>query len=262
MDFSGSCLNSTPRKEHIVVSLTSYPARFPTLHLCIKSILAQTVKADRVVLYLDETVQDAEIPFDVQELTAYGLEIIKIPYDMRSHKKYFFAMQSFPDSVIITCDDDVMYRKTMIGHLLESYRKHPESVSALRVHLITKDSQGKTGPYASWKKEFKGMTQPSRALCAVGVGGILYPPHILPAGCFDKESIKSLCYKADDIWLKFMELKSDVPVVWKRTFHVYPVEIAEQRDTGLHLENVNKNQNDMYIENMEKYTKIRLADYC
>mgnify|MGYP000967982651 CR=1 FL=1 len=261
MNPDANCLNTTERKENIVISLTSYPARFSTLDLCIKSIFNQSVKADKIVLYLDDFVLDDEVPRKVKALCKNGLTIKKIPYDLRSHTKYFFAMQEYPDSIIITFDDDVIYRKNTVAYLLNSYLKYPKYISAMRVHKITCSKNGAATPYENWKKEYKKITVPSFLLCATGVGGVLYPPHVLPKDAFDIEAIKKYCYKADDIWLKFMELKNAVPVVWKKTRHVHPVEIALHRDTGLNLENVNKNQNDTYINNMEHFTGIRLSDW-
>ena len=197
--FSGSCLNTTPRSEHVVVSLTSYPARFNTLHLCIKSILNQSVKPDKIVLYLDDFVLDAEIPAPLRELEKNGLLIRKIPYDLRSHKKYFFALQEFSGSLVITFDDDVMYRRNTIKHLVQSYKRYPYAVSALRVHKITKGKDSGTNPYRLWRKEYTKETKPSFLLCAVGVGGVLYPPHILPEETFSVPDIKNICGKADDI---------------------------------------------------------------
>lgn len=261
MNPNDNCLNTSERRENIVISLTSYPARFNTLDLCIKSIFNQSVKADKIVLYLDDFVLDSEIPSKIKELCKNGLTIKKIPHNLRSHKKYFFAMHEYTDSIIITFDDDVIYRKNTVKHLLNSYFKYPKCISAMRVHKITYSKNGAAEPYEKWKKEYRKITSPSFLLCATGVGGVLYPPHILPKDTFDTEAIKKHCYKADDIWLKFMELKSAVPVVWKKTRHVHPVEIALHRDTGLNLENVNKNQNDKYIKDMENFTGIHLDDW-
>lgn len=255
----GICLNTEPRAEHVVASLTSYPARFGTLHLCIKSILNQSVKADKVILWLDDFVRDEEIPASVTALKANGLEIKKIPYDLKPHKKYFFAMQEFPDFCVITFDDDSMYRKNSIKKLLLSYRAFPNAVSALRVRKII-EKKGRTATYAEWRHARRGDVLPSFSLVATGVGGILYPPHILPESTFDVDAIKRYCHRADDIWLKFMELKNNVPVVWKKTWHEHPVTISIHRDSGLNIENVAQNRNDAYIKAMESYTGISLAE--
>ena len=45
-------LNTEPRSHELIVSLTSYPARINELYACVFSLLEQSVKADRVILYL------------------------------------------------------------------------------------------------------------------------------------------------------------------------------------------------------------------
>lgn len=259
---SEKCIAARYRNIPLVISLTSYPARFSKLHLCIKSILLQSVKADRVILYLDDFVNDNEIPQKIKNLCNAGLEIKKIPNDLRCHKKYFFAMQEFPDSCIITFDDDVIYRRNTVKSLLHTHELYPKSVCALRVHKMVKKTDGNINSYNSWKHEYRKIRIPSLSLCSTGVGGVLYPPHLLPYETFNVEAIKKYCYKADDIWLKFMELKENIPVVWTPCLHEHPVEIAEWRDTGLNQTNVNKNENDNYIENMQKFTGIQLKNYC
>ena len=40
------------RQPRVIVSMTSYPGRIETVHLALQSILNQTQKADKVILYL------------------------------------------------------------------------------------------------------------------------------------------------------------------------------------------------------------------
>ena len=171
-------------------------------------------------------------------------------------------MQEFSESAVITFDDDVIYRRNTVKKLLDSYRKYPGAVSALRVHKMLKKSDGTIASYNSWIREYRKERKPSLSLCTTGVGGVLYPPHILPRETFDVNHIKSCCYNADDIWIKFMELKAGIPVAWAPCFHVHPVKIAAWRDTGLNLTNVNKNANDEYIDEMQKFTGIQLKNFC
>ena len=45
-----------------IVSLTSYPKRFRYLHLTVKSLLLQTVKPDKIILYLGDDARDVPLP--------------------------------------------------------------------------------------------------------------------------------------------------------------------------------------------------------
>ncbi len=245
----------------VVASLTSYPARFSTLHICLKSILNQSYPLKKVVLYLDDFINNEQIPQKILDLRKNGLEIRKIPYDLNCHKKYFFALREFQGDAVITFDDDVIYRRNDVKKLVRSYKRFPGAVNALRVHKIVQDKNSGTASYNLWEKEYTKIHTPDFSLCAVGVGGILYPPKIFPEEIFDVELIKKTCYKADDIYLKYMEDKYNIPVVYVKNSYNHPVDIAEQCDTGLSLKNVGQNINDEYIKLMASATGISLAQY-
>lgn len=253
------------RKEErgrIIVSLTSFPARFDTLDICIKSLFAQSVKPDKIVLYLGKDCDDAPLPSRLTELQQYGLEIKRGYADIRPHKKYFFAMQEYPEDIIITVDDDLMYDRNMIKSLMESYKKHPRMVSARRVHRIT-SAGGDLEPYDKFDKCWTKLTEPSHILLSTNGAGTLFPPHTLPDEAFDIDAIKRLCLDADDIWIKFMLIKKGVPVVWVKSNRSMPPEIPGTQKIALYYSNTDRDNsnNDRCIRNMEEHFNIHLADY-
>lgn len=253
--------SSSERSNPIVVSLTSYEPRFKTLHLCIKSLLNQSFSADKVILYLTKDIEISSLPKNLQMLQSKGLEIRNICENIKPHKKYFYAMQEFKDSIIVTADDDVIYPKNWLESLYDSYKMHPSCISARRVHKISRCLDGSAAPYNTWTLEYRGV-EPSMDLVGIGVGGVLYPPHIFDMNkeYFKKENIISNALNADDIWLKFMELEENVPVVWVpcKTPHPYKIDDPALAQTGLENENRLNNQNDIYIKNCEKFFKKKL----
>jgi len=199
----------------IIVSLTSYPARIQFVSKVISSIFDQTVKADKILLWLAEEQfpnREEDLSEELLEQTKKGLEI-RWCDDLKPHKKYYYTMQEFPDSIVITVDDDVIYNSKLIETLLISYIHYPFAVSAMRAHLIKFDENGKISPYCKWKREYKYFGIPSMALCATGVGGILYPPRVMHEELFNKNQIYKLCIYADDLWLKVMQILTNTPVV-------------------------------------------------
>jgi len=256
-------LNQVTRKHHIVVSLTSFPPRFDTLHLAIKSILDQSMKPDLIFLCLakDEAKDESELPASVLDLRKYGLQIFFADGNLKPHKKYFYAMKLYPNSLIITVDDDSMYDKNLVADLYASYTKHPTAISARRVHKIDRDKNGNVLPYNKWHYEYKKETPPSCDLLATGAGGILYPAGILPPEAFDTAKIKALCLNADDIWLKFMGLKNNTPVVWVKSRRAHPLTIRKTQKNALHKTNYHEGQNDTYIKKMQNHYKIDLGSY-
>ena len=251
-------LNTKPRDKKIIVSLTSYPARFQDLHLVIKSIFTQTVLPDQIILYLDEGVEDSQIPNSLKDLESYGLSIIVGGADIKPHKKYYYAMKDNPESIIITVDDDNMYRPDTIEKLMNSYRKYPEAVSCLRAHRIIFDNNQKLLPYMSWDLVCTDIINtPSLELLATGVGGVLYPPNCMNEELFNLDNIKNLCLGADDIWLKYMQLLSGTKVVAveRKKRLANPLPADTKGVSALAVGNVLQSANDRYIDNLEQYYK-------
>lgn len=246
----------------VIISLTSYPARLKSLHIVIRSLLKQRVTPEKIILYLGTDTKDSDIPSKLKKLTKYNFEIRTGYEDLKPHKKYFFAMQEFPNHSIITVDDDLIYDKNLVKDLLDCSKKNQNCVCARRVNLMTKNEAGELNPYSKWKWEYKEITEPSHSLIATGCGGILYPAHIFSKDCFDINAIKQNCLNTDDIWLKFMELKNNVQVVFSNNKVVHPLTLRHTQESGLLKTNTaGENRNDINIAKMEKYIGIKLKDY-
>ena len=256
-------LNERSSDHHIVVSLTSFPARFDTLHLAIKSILNQSMKPNVIFLCLakDEGKDKSTLPQSVLSLEKYGLQLFFADDNLKPHNKYFYAMKHYPNSLIINVDDDNIYDKNLVLNLYNSYLKYPNVISAKRVHKILKDENNILLPYSKWYYEYKKKTTPSFDLLATGVGGVLYPPGLLPPETFNAGKIRELCLNADDIWLKFMEIKNKIPVVWAKSRRVHPLSIKRAQKNTLQRNNYHGNLNDKYISDLQHYFGTNLASF-
>jgi len=241
----------------IIVSLTSYPARFPTLPICLKSILNQTLKPTKVILWLDKDVSLENIPQEILKLQKKGLEIRCGGEPLKPHKKYIHAMKEFRDACIVTVDDDVIYTRDMLASLYASYKKYPNCISARRVHKILYDINHKAVGYNSWDYDCKKDPGPSLQLLATGVGGVLYPPHIfdMDSEYFNPQNIMDNAWSVDDVWLKFVENSLNIPVAWVPNKQTHPFYITnkELAKTSLYIANVHNNRNDVAIEKCEQF---------
>lgn len=210
-------LNSPPvcqlekRKQKVIVSLTSFPKRLPTLHLVIESLLRQTVMPDKIILYLTQSqVPDiAGLPKKLKNLQKRGLEIVLCPDEIRSHTKYFYAMQQYPDDVIITVDDDLFYRSDLIEKHLKNMEKYPGCVIANWVKEIIPGKE----KYTEWPDK-SGTPSRSKNYLILGVSSVLYPSHALHPDAFHVENIRKLSLTADDVWLTAMLLKQGTEIVF------------------------------------------------
>lgn len=254
-------LNKEPREKEIIVSLTSYPARLNNLHYTVKSILCQSLRPDKLILYLGDDCIYENLPDSLRELERYGLQIFMKPGNLKPHKKYYYAIKENPEDIIITVDDDIYYEKDLIASLLDSYKRYPHAVSARRVHKMTKDEKGNLSGYNNWDGECESVIKPSMGLFAIGVGGVLYPPHCMPEELFNKAVFKDICMRNDDIWLKFMQILNNVPVVYVRGNYHQVMPVVTDNTSALSNTNIGGSQNDLLIKLVEKHFGISLADY-
>lgn len=232
------------RETRIILSLTSYHKRFETLDLCIKTLLLQTMKPDKIILYIAEG-DKKYLPEKVLKLQKHGLEIKYVKDDLQPHKKYYYAMKEFPNDIIITTDDDCLYSKFLVEELYRTYKKFPQAITAGRARDIKIES-GYFLSYDTWNVTKKSF-EPSLSLLATGVGGVLYPPHLLNLSELLNIDKINKYILVDDLWLKAVELIGSVPIVLcDSKVDRVRIELPGAAENGLAKGNVEMNQNDVY----------------
>ncbi|MEP5253965.1 MAG: hypothetical protein ABJQ39_02820 [Winogradskyella arenosi] len=247
--------------SELVVSLTSIPKRIHFVPLVVKSMLNQTYKPKKIVLWLGLELfpnKEADLPKALLDLKSHGL-LICFREDLKPHTKYFYAFKSYPEELIVTVDDDLFYPKDLLNRLMLTYKKYPHCVIAHRVRYIQVNKNAVL-PYRNWPINPKGMRNPSHKLLATGVGGVLYKPSLFTDDLLEKTSLKKLCLNADDIWLKAHEIKDTIPVVFTHYYFRPFIEIAKSQEQGLHNKNVFNHGNDIQITDTFSYFGISNTD--
>lgn len=215
MDKHKDCGVDRCAENNIVVSLTSYPPRIPSLHIGLFSLLAQTLKPQRVILWLAHEQfpgRDADLPEAVLKLQELGLEI-RWTHDIRSYKKLVPTLAEYADKIIVTADDDTFYPPDWLSSLYASYVQsgYRQMVCAHRVHHITFDDQGKILPYPQWLQHSQNTVPQSFLNFATGVGGILYPPSCLHPDVLREDVFMKLAPTGDDIFFWAMAVLQGSP---------------------------------------------------
>lgn len=244
-------------ESKILVSLTTYPARISSVWITIASLLQQTRKPCKIILWLaGEQFPDQRIPKKLSRLEKRGLEI-RFCDDLKPHKKYYYAMREYPDYYIITADDDILYPEDHIERLWQGHEKYPDAVICHWSHRIEFDDEGEFMPYDDWVDN--GEEPPAYTTLAVGCNGILYPPGVLPLEAFHRQKIIEQALYTDDLWLKCMEVLNG----WKtancnETILIY-FNLISTRKSGLWKINTgNRNNNDRIWRNlMELYPGVK-----
>ena len=253
---SPSLISNESEPSGAVVSLTSFGKRLDIVHLTILSLLRQSVRPDRIVLWLD--VEEGAVPDSLKKLEKYGLDIRYGCEDLKGHKKYFWALREFADLCVITVDDDVMYPADTVESLMAAHKRYPDAVVARRVNKMVV-ADGRLVPYADWEFEWHGCNEPRDDLLATGVGGVLYPPRCFGDRAFDLGPIAGTGLGNDDLWLKANEIIEGRKVAWVPCEHMHPHEIVADQDDGLSGFNVLCGGNDASIDAIERALGISFA---
>ncbi|GHU70243.1 glycosyl transferase [Clostridia bacterium] len=238
------------------MSTTTYPPRLKTVSLSLLSVFTQSIRPGKVILYLGKNVHEGNIPKSVFKYKKYGLEIIQLPDDMQSHKKYLYAIPAFPNNIVVTVDDDIIYSRKLIESLIDAYTEYPYCALGIRTHEITFDGNNQILPYKDWNWEQTTISKPSHKLMITTVGGALYPPNIFPKLAFDKALIKKLALNNDDLWLKFIEIHANIKVVNVNLIKGRNIDIPKKLDYTLSYDNVVKGGNDIILKALMEYFGI------
>jgi len=253
---SASAPSVSVLRREIIVSLTSFPPRMPTIAACIESLKHQTKQPNRILLWLSEDQfpgRDAELPAELCALADRQFEIRWVAGDLAPHKKYFYAMREFPDALVVTVDDDVRYDRDLIATLYQAHLEHPLSVVAGRSNLIRFRPNGVLRTYDSWGYEYQYLREMETfALLPTGIGGVLYPPGSVPAEAFDVSAIEATSLYADDLWLKVMTTANGYPV-WmpQRKFEYRNIDGSQ--GTALWRGNAFRDGNDLAIRSILEF---------
>jgi len=187
--------------DELIVSLTSHPPRFGTLAKTLRGLLAQSIAADRTVVWLTKE-HSKLLPPDVLELRDAGLTI-GICEDMRSYAKIIPALEQWPDAYIVTADDDLYYEPKWLEALVDGAVPGERVIVCRRV-MRPKSQPGKYVPYMDWDWDFITNEEVREDLFPTGVGGVLYPPHSLAPEVLDRAAFTKLAPTEDDMWLFWM----------------------------------------------------------
>jgi hypothetical protein len=183
----------------VIANLTTIEPRLGFVSVAIKSMLLQEEAPERVILWLDERLQ-GKVPAKLTRLTEQAPFEIRYRKDVGPHTKLVHALAEFPDQVLFTGDDDMMYHPTTLARLYHDHQDNPKDIICHACRRIRWDDEGHLLPYKQWRYEAPGEHHQDTLL--LGFGGVLYPPGSLPAEATNEMLFKQLAPKADDLWFK------------------------------------------------------------
>lgn len=205
-----SGISKNGHETELIASLTSFPARINTVHFTIRSLLMQTEKPDKVILWLAEEQfpgKENILPKQLLLLKKNGLSI-EWCSDIKSFKKLIPAVERYPDAIVVTADDDMYYSKNWLKVLYQEYLRDP---SCIQSHIVTEFTI-KDGKYYAYGRKHVDVPRESFLYKVVGCGGVLYPPHCFNSDITNKDIFMDICNTNDDIWFWLMGVLNGVKI--------------------------------------------------
>lgn len=235
----------------LIVSLTSYKPRFGNLHLTLKSLLLQKVAPNRLILWVAENERN-DLPQSVLELQDDGLDICFCE-DLLSYKKIVPTLLEYPESFIVTADDDIYYEPNWLKGLIDGWDGDYKTVVAHRAHKIKLDKKGSPLPYRQWNWQIGAEEPVDGLIFPTGCGGVLYPPNVFHAEVTNTEKFMTLCPSADDVWLYWMASLNGAKAK-RSNYDFHLIEWPQGNVSPLWHENIQGGGNDKAIKKMfQKY---------
>jgi hypothetical protein len=210
--FQMSGISHVRHEPEVILSLTSFPARIADITTCLYTLFTQSFKVDRIVLWLSVAeFTNSSVPESVLKWQSYGLTISWVDEDLKEYLKLIPALKEFPDSIIITVDDDALYPSYIVERLVFSYLANPSAVHAHRACKVA--LVGDSVRYIGFNGGNLGtVSVTDHLLVAEGIGGVLFPPRIFPVEVFNRSAFERMAPYHDDIWFFAMRTLVGVPV--------------------------------------------------
>lgn len=273
----------------LIFTLSSIPPRFADIGQTLQSLLAQSAKADRIILY---------IPYSYKRFSDWdgalpkvpdGVEIVRVAQDLGPATKILPAILTFQglDCDILFFDDDRHYTPGWAATLLTESRVRPGCCIATRglmAHsLVGSRPERARQPIAKvrqewsdWRFRFRRiwlrrrhgaqwLYQPDSQRRRFGssgyidifegCGGVLVRPEYFDATVFE---IPNVAWAVDDIWLSAMLAKNNVPV-WLVANTVSPSNTIAQISAPLAKANIGGASRDQANKSAVQYVQQKYS---
>ena len=196
------------KKDTIIVSFTTWPKRDKFVPLMIETINSQSLKPDKVIMWLsEEEYPNKVIPQYLCDCVAKGYitDIMWTQSNIYAHKRWE-TQKLFPQAYNITVDDDILYEKDFIKDLYETSSKHPNCVTEWTTRLNIYEGN-KRIDINLFDTEFLLRNQFLSGLAC-------FPPNLFPQDSFNFANIRDeYGIKSDDAWIRAWLVKKRIGII-------------------------------------------------
>ena len=257
-------------KKPIYFSVTSTFDNQELLYKCLKTCLKQTIMPNKIFIWLSEKPYLLDRGFPNKKLTNTLLidlihnhiNLIEIKWvdNEGPFRKLIPILKKKwnEDCFIITIDDDIIYKDTLIQSLIEDYNKY-KCVISYRCFLPPMKSLHQFKYIHKWVNGTKHLWN----LPTNGAGSLYKPEffHKTKDLIFNKEIYLKTCDKRDDIWYYIVRIKNGVECYGnckKRQYDFQECPSNKKKHEGLysHFNRYNDNNTKAFINTLNLFKKL------
>lgn len=174
----------------VVASFTTLPSRYDILYQSMQSLLKNTIPPDVIYLAIPKRARRLNqeyppLPEKIQQICT----VVLMDQDYGPISKIYGALMSEddPNTLILSCDDDVLFAQDHIAKLLIHHQQHPSAAicgtgALLRHGLWFISIVSSIPPFQNWRS-FTGFDVDDRGRnidLIFGVAGVLYSRGMFP----------------------------------------------------------------------------------
>jgi len=244
------------QKPHVILSLTSYPPRFPHLFQQLNHLRDQSEYPDLLIL---------NIARDDENTLPEGIKKLKFPFsfeinlceDLGPAKKLIPTLLKYFNSTIVTIDDDQIYPEYFLEELISESKKYPHDIIAGRA-ARPKFLAGEPLPISNWDSSFTNWdsTKSEQLICPIGYGGILYPPNSLHSDVTNSLDYQRLSFSTDDLWFWIQSVRKGTRIRKSEKFFSLQ-ELIETQKFGLSSDGNIEYLNDFNLKQLWLYYDMK-----
>lgn len=245
------------RSPKLIVSLTSYPGRIHVVEQTIESILRQSLKPDAVILWLADSQfpnKEKSLPKSLLRYKKFGLQV-RWCDDLKSYKKLIPALKEFPDDIIVTADDDIIFWENWLEAMYASYLKHPDCIHGHHAYFYQFDEE-----LNLLKTSVNNTIGVLNSTNILGSGaGILFPSHSLAEEATIEDFMK-IAPSNDDMWWWAMAKLKQTPLLLIEQRCENIVCIENTQDNGLWMSINSKGEGSRQFKNIiNRFPSLRTS---
>lgn len=253
IDIKDLSLNKEPRDIKLVFTLTSFPDRIETVQYTLRTLFNQSMKPDRVILWLaEDEFQNIELPQSIKDFQDVGLEV-RYCENMYEHKRYYkLVPEQKENELLVMFDDDILFPKYLVERLYDKWEKYPDCIVCERGQVMTLVDKRVMCPGRWPTTSAIGVDNPSFRVMPSPGGGCIVPYNALHKDAVNPEIIDECALKVGDLWLMFMAVANDTKVIRPHKNHRTFIQYEDVQTVQIGRDSIYQGRYDKTFELLSK----------